>query len=240
MKYASLCLTSYERPDFLEVTLDSLRKQTTYPYELIIHDDGSSNKKNYELLENARTKYGATTITNKSGHNQGQGTALNRMFNMASGDPIIKLDSDLIFDDHWLENAIDIFRRDETVGLLGLLHYYHEPVDSRKTVINPRYAMDYISHTYHTHILGSAFAVRRETWEELGPFSEHSEAFAEDWEFQVKVTESKKWHCALPKESLVKNIGMGYETSTVNKTVSGELPPIKKQPHLLGQNLIVQ
>jgi hypothetical protein len=115
-----------------------------------------------------------------------------------------------------------------SIGLLGLLHYYHDPVDTRKTIVER-----HDEWSAHTHILGSAFAVRRECWEDLGPFSEHSEAFAEDWEFQQKVTESNKWVCALPKEDLVSNPAMGYETSTVNKTVDGKMPAIKTQPYII-------
>src|SRR6188768_3278736 len=41
--YASLCLLSYERPDFLDNTLKSLADQPGYDYELLIHDDGSQS-----------------------------------------------------------------------------------------------------------------------------------------------------------------------------------------------------
>jgi glycosyltransferase involved in cell wall biosynthesis len=225
-------LLSYERPDFLNNTLLSLKGKSGYEYELIIHDDGSTDGRVRENLisELYARKKASTVIFNSPGHNQGQGTALNRMFKIATGDPIIKLDADLKYYVGWLSEVIRLMKENEEIGLLGLLHYYHEPVDTRETVIDR-----YDDWSSHTHILGSAFAVRRECWEELGPFSEHSEAFAEDWEFQKKVTDSDKWVCALPKENLVANVGMGYETSVVNKTVSGELSPIKKEPFIIGK-----
>jgi cellulose synthase/poly-beta-1,6-N-acetylglucosamine synthase-like glycosyltransferase len=229
--FASLCILSYERPDHFQKSLDSLHEHTNYPFELIIHDDGSREEVTQRLVDDERRE-GATVIKNPPGHNQGQGAALNRMFSIAKGDPIIKLDADLIYYPGWLLETCRLLTSHPEIGLLGLLHYYHEPVDTRKTVIHRE---DDYSH--HTHILGSGFALRRKCWKELGPFSEHSEAFAEDWEMQMKVTESEKWNCSLPKEDLVKNPAMGYETSTVNKTVAGEMPQIKKGPFIQGADL---
>jgi cellulose synthase/poly-beta-1,6-N-acetylglucosamine synthase-like glycosyltransferase len=230
--YASLCMLAYERPHFLNDTLYSLKNRPAYPYELLIHDDGSTDWAVRERLiqELYASKSASTVIFNSPGHNQGQGTSLNRMFSISSGDPIIKLDADLEYRAGWLSETIRLMKMNPEIGLLGLTHYYADPVDTKKTVINR-----YDEWSSHTHILGSCFAVRRKCWEELGPFSEHSTAFAEDWEFQQAVTESKNWVCALPKESLVENPAMGYETSTVNRTVGGELPPIKMQPYIVGK-----
>lgn len=228
--YASLCVLSYNRPEFLSTTLSSLTRKPSYPYELIIHDDGSDEMplNVSSELRHARINYGATVIENPPGHNQGQGVALNRMFNIATGDFIIKLDADLTFMPGWLSAVNRLLDEHKEIGLLGLLHYYHDPVDSRKTVINR-----YDEYSTHSHILGSAFAVRRECWEELGPFEEHSEAFAEDYSFQRTVATSSNWVCALPKEDLVKNHGMGVETSTVVES-EGKIKSIHKEPYING------
>jgi glycosyltransferase involved in cell wall biosynthesis len=228
--FASLCVLSYERPEVLADSLASLEQHTNYPYEIIIHDDGSQEGMVNEYLWDMRNE-GATVIYNPPGHNQGQGVALNRMFNMAKGDPIIKLDADLLYRPGWLLETARLLHDHPQIGLLGLLHYYHDPVDTHKTVIERQ--DDYST---HTHILGSGFALRRETWEQLKPFEEGSEAFSEDWDMQMRVTDSKEWACALPLDDLVKNEYMGYETSTVNKTVAGEMPQIKKGPYVHAWN----
>ncbi len=233
--FSSLCVLSYERPEYLRDTLNSIEKKTLTPYELIIHDDGSNDPITREItrgmeMDRSLDIPGSTVILNKPGWNQGQGVALNRMFHMAQGDPIIKLDSDLNFHRGWLAEVTRLMNEHPEIGLLGLLHYYHDPVDSKKTVI--RRDDDF---SIHTHILGSAFAVRRECWEELGPFSQHSEAFAEDWEFQNKVTESERWVCALPKASLVENVGMGIGKSVLVQK-DGEVHPIHKFPYLIANS----
>lgn len=251
--YASLCVLSYNRPQLLNQTLETLRHNADAPFELIVHDDGSIDPDVYTVLE-AYQRRGAfsTLILNPPGHNQGQGTALNRMFRIATGDPIIKLDQDLVFADGWLRRVNEILAgnraRDRItlarahqrapeplIGLLGLLHYHHDPVASIKTRI-----AGHNGWSEHTHILGSAFAVRRECWDRLGPFEEHSKAFAEDWEFQRKVTDSagdpaahrvghekgigpKGYVCALPPVDLCTNVGMGPGPSTVVREEDGEI-----------------
>lgn len=231
-EFASLCVLSYERPTYLNNSLDSLQDRPAYPYELIIHDDGSNNQTVRDLIIGESDEK-ATVILNPKGHNQGQGVALNRMFNMAKGDPIIKLDADLQYYHGWLSATIRLLRENPSIGLLGLLHYYHDPVDSRKTVIDR-----HDEWSSHTHILGSAFAMRRACWEELGPFEEHSDAFAEDYDMQCRVTESNNWVCALPKESLVENLGMGLGKSVVvveGKNGHPEVAKFHKSPYIIGK-----
>lgn len=221
------------------------------PLELIVHDDGSADPEVRALLNDLlNTGLVSTVILNPPGHNQGQGTALNRMFNMATGDPIIKLDQDLVFRPGWLRQVNEILDRNARdcapklptfpgsedsiaggprIGLLGLFHYHHEPVDSAKTRL-----FDHGYWQQHTHICGSGFAIPRDCWRALGPFQEHSEAFAEDWDFQMRVTESGRFACALPPEDLVDNQGFGIGPSTVviaNNTVQ----KINMTPHILGR-----
>lgn len=241
MSYASCCVLSYERPDFLRTAISTLRLNAGAPLELIVHDDGSSHPEVRSLLNDlVMTGLVSTVILNPPGHNQGQGTALNRMFNMATGDPIIKLDQDLIYGPDWLRKVHAILGHNTSVtdlrqvfgtreiGLLGLFHYHHEPVDSAKTKI-----AQHDGWQEHTHICGSGFAVTRECWRALGPFTEHSEAFAEDWMFQRLVTESGRFVCALPDEDLVENQGFGIGPSTV---VTGRhtVQPIHMGPFVHG------
>lgn len=226
--FASLCILSYNRAQYLDEGLESMKENTNYPHELLIHDDGSNDEEVYKVLIDAQAFDGATIITNKPKWNQGQGIALNRMFGMAKGDPIVKLDQDLLYSPGWLNEAVRLFNENPEIGLIGLLHYYFEPVDTFKTVIER-----HDDWSAHTHILGSGFAVRRKCWEELGPFEEHSDAFAEDWTFQKAVSTSENWKCALPKADLVKNERMGIPHSTVVEE-SGKVHTIHKSPYILG------
>ncbi len=260
--YASCCILSYNRPDLLAYTLSTLRINAGAPLELIVHDDGSSRDTTRLLAQQVNEGMISTVILNPPGHNQGQGTALNRMFRIATGNPIIKIDQDLIFHPGWLAtiNAIldgnadrDRVKRalahqrtpEPLIGLLGLMHYHHDPVASNKCIVAQHNGWQ-----EHTHILGSAFAVRRTCWEALRAFEEHSANFGEDWDFQRRVTASKgdeKAHhdghekgigpkgyvCGLPNEDLCTNVGMGYGPSTVN-VEPGKVQPIWTRPFIIN------
>lgn len=238
MEYASVCVLSYQRPAFLRECLASLVEQANAPFELIIHDDGSQDPDCYRVIGEYGMA-GATTILNRPGHNQGVGTAINRMFKIATGDPLIKVDQDLIFHPGWLAQAQEILstNRDRShvvegveprIGLMGLLHYYHEPVDSSKTIID-----EHGYWTEHTHILGSAFALTREAWDAFGPLAEHSDAFAEDWERMKEIHASGLMVNALPPADLCFNRGFGIGPSTV-VVGEGQVQKINHGPHLFG------
>ena len=203
----SVCVLSYQRPKWLNDTLFSLCDNTNYPFELIINDDGSVD--NDSVLHGWRNS--ATIITNPNGWNEGVGRSINKCFKIATGDILIKVDTDLQFVQGWLETVVDLFDDEEhaRLGLLGLCHYYHDPVDMRKTLIN-----ELDDYDVHTHILGSCFALKREVYEEFG-ISSYSESFAEDWELMKKIEASDKWHNGLPLKQLASNYGMGLGNSTV-------------------------
>lgn len=229
--FASLCVLSYERPLLLRAMLRTLFETAGFPFELIIHDDGSTDSRVRDLLHEYRNV--ATVITNPPGWNQGQGVALNRMFCMAAGDPILKLDQDLVFEEWgWLAETVRLLRVHWRIGLLGLCHYFHDPVDMRRTVIERHEDWQ-----RHPLILGSAFAMPRRVWEELGPFEEHSAAFNEDGDMQRRVHASWKYVCALPNRELAINPNMGPGPSTVVFTKpDGQIgvTAIRNSPYIVG------
>jgi glycosyltransferase involved in cell wall biosynthesis len=233
--HATLCILSYNRPQFLPACLASAR-EAGVPLEIIVHDDGSTDGELLSYLYQAHSEgLISTLILNAPGYNQGQGVALNRMFSMATGDPIVKVDHDLVFEENWMLRVKEILE-DERVGLLGLFKYWQEPVDWRKTILTDvhlhvRGIRRPIGHKYHTHICGSAMVIPRVVWNALGPFEEHSEAFAEDALFQAAVHESGEWFNALPDQDLVVNNGFGIGPSTV-VVAEDTVQTIHKEPRI--------
>lgn len=230
MNYASCCVLSYNRPELLRNSLTSMVDNAHHPFELIVHDDGSADEGVLEYLHTLqRSGLISSLILNPPGHNQGQGVALNRMFNMASGDPILKLDQDMIYNDGWLSDVVATLNSNPRIGLLGLFHYHHDPVDTAKCRI-----ADHGDHEEHRIICGSGFAIPRAAWDALGPFEEHSDAFAEDHDMQVRVTARDDMYCALPKGDLVTNVGFGVGPSTV-VVDHGTVAKIHHGPMVIGR-----
>lgn len=211
MSFASACLLSYERPQFLVRAVHTMLETPGAQLELIIHDDGSVGPQPRLQIEGyLKSCQCSTAILNPPGHNQGVGVAMNRCFAIAEGDPLIKIDQDLVFEPYWLRTVNELLDANPQIGLLSGFRYWHDPCDWRKTLI-----AEHDGWQEHEYIMGSFMAVRRACWEELGPFESYSSAFAEDHIFQRKVTASKRWVCATPKHDLMRNMGYGIGPSTV-------------------------
>lgn len=227
LKTASLCFLSYERPEFLSDAITSAIYEPGIDidkYEIIVHDDGT-----YEKAEEVRELIDRgldTQIINKAilkppGKNEGVGNAIKTCFDIARGDILIKIDQDLLFKRNWLERVMQLLNDNDRIALLGLFHYYHDPVDSRKCKM-----MQKDGWQIHTHICGSGFAMPRRAYEAFG-IDTHSKAYAEDWELMKKITDSVAWYNALPDEDLVENRGFGIGPSTVVMN-DGSVRPINK------------
>lgn len=223
-RFASLCFLSYERQEFLQQAIESAIRTAEFPMEIIVHDDGSKDPsvRAYlrHLIDSGKI---SALIENPPGHNQGVGVAMNRTFQIAKGDPIIKLDQDLIFHPGWLRRSVEILERnwmclgeeevnrEPTIGALGLFRYPVEPVryEDMFTIRDHAYWEE------HEDFVGSAMVIPRWIWEEYGPFEERSAAFAEDITFK-KLLQSKGYSMALPKtDDFVTNQGFGLGPSTV-------------------------
>lgn len=239
--FASCCVLSFNRIQFLSRSLESLRAHADYPVEIIVHDDGSdqgggATLRNY-LNDEVDAGRVSTIIRNPPGYNQGQGIALNRMFDMARGDYIIKLDQDLIYKPGWLRQAITILENNKDdvtqprIGALGLFKYSAPPVEH--TAMHER---DWPGWEQVQDFVGSGFLVPRDIWEELRPFEERSAAFAEDIEFKQRL-QGAGYKLALPPHDLADNIGFGVGPSTVAVERDGQLTAerIKPGTFVLGE-----
>lgn len=242
MKHASLCLLSYQRPQFLYDCIKSIHLTAGYPFELILHDDGSSEENMGGLFEHLLVEgIVSSVIRNPPGHNEGVGVSMKRMFDMATGNPIIKLDQDLVFTKQgWLAETVEILRRSKRewestfsdptptppkpIAALGAFKYAAPPVNHEE--------MHIANHGYYHEVkdfVGSFIAVPRWVYETQGPFEQRSAAFAEDVAFKEKCKEANL-SLALPPEDFCHNVGFGPGPSTVVYADEGEIKVSKIQP----------
>lgn len=235
--YASVCLLSFNRPKLLRQTIATAIKNAGYPFELIVHDDGSDR----ETLDVLRAFHEEGLISllmlNSPGNNEGQGVALNRMFSAATGDPIVKMDHDLELEEDWLKRCVELLEanaRDADVedekrnagepspfttpriGALGLFHYKFDPVDTEKMKVATHHTFQGIEWEEHQDFVGSCMVIPRLAYEEFGPFEMRSPAFAEDAVFKHSIRDRGGWCNALFPFNLATNQGFGLGPSTVN------------------------
>lgn len=229
--FASLCFLSYNRPEFIFEAIRSATENAGYPCEVLVHDDGSTASNLHigllDMLEGGQISH---LTLNPPGHNEGVGTAIRRMFDMASGDVLIKLDQDLLFTDGWLARTVGILAQDKAVGMLGGFKYHHEPVIWGEQKIDVPTLGGY---HYTRQFCGSMFAVPRRIWDEHGRyFKQHLDAFNEDSDFMSRLR-AHDFELALSDVDLMSNRGFGIGPSTVVEE-GFKVHKIHHGPHILG------
>lgn len=137
MKFASLCVLSYKRPERLKECLTSLINNTNYPYELIVNLDGSDDPENLNFVHNLYLQAKVSKYIVSNGGNRGVGKSFANCVGVSDGDYICKIDADLTFHDpKWLEEGVKIIDRG-LVGAVSFFNYRHyDPNDTRFEIIS--------------------------------------------------------------------------------------------------------
>lgn len=214
--YASLVILSYNRKEYLERSLRSLFLNTRFPHQIIIMDDGSDEETQdyiYSLVKDGRI---STALFNTQQRNLGLGIAVNRGFEIAGGDYLLKLDSDLEYEPGWLTEVVRLLDTYHTIGCLGLFKYWHEPCNFPSELVE-----EHRDHYRVIDFVGSALCMRREIYTTVGRWMEFNRCFAEDVDFKDRVKDKGYW-MALPKKDLATNFGFGEQHSSLIKTIDWE------------------
>ena len=122
MKYASLCLLAYKRPEQLRNCIHTLIETADYPYELIVNLDGDDSGNSEYLFDLYKAKEISKLIV-QSGNNRGVGRSFANCIGVAEGDYIFKIDTDLTFRPNWLSTSIKILDDQPDVGAVSLFNY---------------------------------------------------------------------------------------------------------------------
>lgn len=215
MKLATLVVLSYNRKAYFERSIQSLFKNTTAPYELIVCDD-ASDKETRDYIYGLVDAGMVSTAMFNTHHNRGIGVAVNRAFRAASGQYLLKLDADLEYNPGWLEEVEKILDHPE-VGACGLFAYWHEPChfDKMLKATTPDYhhVVDFV---------GSATCLTQKTYESRGPWLEtRARCFSEDMEYKDGLV-AAGYRLVLPLQDLASNFGFGEQHTSLIKKIDWE------------------
>jgi glycosyltransferase involved in cell wall biosynthesis len=115
MRFYSVIIPVYNRPNEVDELLDSLTKQTLSKFEVLIIEDGSTDR-----CQEITQKYqDQLTISYYFKENSGQGFSRNYGFERAKGDYFIVFDSDCLIPPHYFEavnNSLDEHKLDAFGG----------------------------------------------------------------------------------------------------------------------------
>ena len=153
------------RPEMMRQSFDSLVKNTDYPIEVIVMDNGGNPDDSDFFLQMVREGKIDTLVRYKS--NMNFAFAWNQGFRLATGDYVCFTCNDIEYLPGWLSTCI------------GLLEKYPE----RKLIATPLITRDKNNHSYNKEVLpdarinsmaGSAcFIVTPETFKDIGEMAHH-------------------------------------------------------------------
>jgi len=113
---AAVVVPTYERPDRLASTVETVCNQTTDNYEVLVVDDGSASDAQESALERIETFDRVRVLRQE---NAGPAAARNRGWRATSGDPVLFTDDDCLVPRNWVERLVAGFDDDPDVGAVG-------------------------------------------------------------------------------------------------------------------------
>lgn len=163
---ASIIISTYNRPDALEVCLDSIRKLRTLPYEVIVGDDGSAPDTR-EVVERFQKKF---PVPLKYVWQEDEGFRLAKIRNkcvaLAEGDYIIQIDGDIFLHPDFVADHLQQARKGAFLkgGRVQLNPYFTERICAQRRAIPIGIFSSGIeakrANTLHLPLLASWFAPR--------------------------------------------------------------------------------
>lgn len=112
---ASVIVPTYERPETLGATVESVLDQSVTDYEVVVVDDGSEDPDQHRVLERLASNDRVTVL--ESSENAGPAAARNRGWRVASADTVLFTDDDCLVPNDWVERLTDGF--EPGIGAVG-------------------------------------------------------------------------------------------------------------------------
>ncbi len=168
--FFSVLLPELGRPQYLRKCIDSIHEYADMPVEIIVHDDGSGEENQREILK-MRDKI--STLILNHGHNTGLARSFNRCRAMASSPYLLGFNTDTYLTSSFLKamkTALDL----PYVGMVNAVPHLEEGPGVHVTSDGFKIALATQMGACHT------FATRAAIWDELGLWNENVQTTSSD------------------------------------------------------------
>ena len=186
----SIIVPYFNRADTIEETIKSVLWQTFTNYELIIVDDGSTDRESIIKLDKIVAENPLIKLIKQK--NQGVAAARNNGINKARGNYVICLDSDDMIDPTYIEKCLISLELNQDIGLATTYRKHFGVVNDEFRVA------DYEPiELFTNNMVTTAAMFRKEAWDISGGYK--SNIGYEDWEFWLTLAEHGFWGTLLPE-----------------------------------------
>ena len=180
MKRVSVIMPCFNDGKYIQESIKSVLNQTYKNIELIIIDDGSTDKETIKILQyinNDNIKLLKTERLGPSG-------ARNKGITEASGEYILPLDADDIIDKTYIEKAVDYMEKNYNVGIVYCeAELFGEKSEKWKL---PSYSIEQM---LFGNVIFVTALFRKIDWELVGGFDTSFKYGLEDYDFWLSIIE---------------------------------------------------
>lgn len=179
----SVVIPCYNDGIYLPETIQHLSGQTFRDFEVIIVDDGSTDKKTLEVLQSLEST-GVKVLHKENGR---MSSARNYGVRHAQGKFIAALDADDYFHPSFFEKALKVLGENLNVAVVTS---YIQMFGEFKKLSKPRGGNE--NNFLFSNQCPACAMVRKTCWDEIGGYDEAMIYGYEDWEFYIRITQ-KGW-----------------------------------------------
>lgn len=187
-----IIIAVWNKKELTKDCVESIARNTHYPYRLIVVDNGSGQpaKEYLEGLKNDR-RFEAILIRNEE--NLGNTKAVNQGLAASSAEYVCNLDNDIIVTDGWLEELIRVAESDKAIGLVVPANNSGYPPKSTSISDIEARGSELKKFKDKYMELGAAVAfaclIKREVIEKIGLWDEtFSPGYFDDTEYSLRAT----------------------------------------------------
>jgi len=190
MPKISVIIPCFNHGNFIHEAIESVLSQTFQDFEIIVVNDGSTDKVTNQILNNLDTPKIKVIHT----ANQGLAAARNNGIGQAAGEYILPLDADDKIAPTYLEEAVKILGKNENVGIVYC-----------KAMLFGEESGEWMlpDYSFSTMLLGNIIFCsgffRREDWKTIGGYRSNMIYGWEDYDFWLSVIELKREVYKIPK-----------------------------------------
>ena len=231
----SIITPSYNQGQYLEETIQSVLDQKYPNLEYIIMDGGSTDN-SVEIIK----KYESQLDHWESKPDGGQSDAINKGFNMATGDILAWLNSDDYYTPGTLHEISGMFAHDDLKIVFGECALYNEKSGKTKSSTVFEFAQSH-KIEYSDYIIQPSCFWTKKTWELVGNLDEKL-IYTFDWDWYIRAQRAGVQFHPVDKIFSVYRYHDQHKTGTGGDERELELASIYKQYHseLLSQKYLLR
>jgi len=205
--YISIVIPWFRRSIYVNRVIDSIHKHANFPFELVIHDDGSDAATVFDLKQKLDK---ISTLILNSGKPLGLGESFNRAIMLASSKYVFVLNSDCELIRPCFKEIISVLQK-PYLGWVGFQEKYNNcpefiDTDCSKFSLLPSCGD------------GSHFAFRKEVWNDIGEFEADFTSGCADTPFFYKSWDHGYFRGHIIMDQPIKNISR-EETNNKDSTM---------------------